>query len=82
VADLVSDTVTNERRVIVRLTWKDILDALSFKAATFAGISLHPGASVKIEMDQLTEGSPAYNIPKWNATLTFIEDRSPKATNG
>jgi len=79
VANVLSDTVTNERRVVVRLAWSDILDALSLKAATFAGLSLAPGAPVKVELEQLTEGYPAYNIQKWNATLTFTEDRSPQA---
>ncbi len=76
-----SDT-THMRKHVVQLDHKELEKAIAMVAADcvehYTPNFKAPGVSYKVEIEEATEGSPAYRVG-FKATVTIIEDLQPQA---
>lgn len=80
----IKDRRVSQRVMSVTLDWEDLKGVILDKAKTAfppsppiqqpAGFGMPtPTPEIKIVIRQLTEGSPSYNISKWEADVTITE---------
>lgn len=56
------------------LGWGDLNVLISNAVYQAAGMLEKPGDRITVEIIQSTEGSPAYNIKQWRASVTIIRN--------
>jgi len=72
-----SDDTVNKRTVRVKVPWADLQRVIRDAATRHAGVEHLEAASVRVEINQLTEGSPSYPVKKWDAIATVEINLSP-----
>jgi hypothetical protein len=73
-AKTISDVTIQRRDVRVALDWFDLQSVIGHMAIMSAGLDKVPNADqveVEIKIEQETEGSPSYPVPKWKAWVNL-----------
>lgn len=71
----VTKSETHERVTHAVLEWSELRRML-IRATGLDPDELHPATEIKVRLQQQTEGSPAYAVDRWTASISVKENLS------
>lgn len=68
------DEFTHTRTIRAHIRWSELRKMLREAVLQKMATELRTTDEVKVDIKQLTEGSPAYDVQQWDAHITIVQN--------